>query len=145
MTQPAEIWTLPVDPDVTVPFTAPEAARLFRVPFETRRHAPLPVEEKGPIMFTATKCPAEELDYGFDWGDWLNEGETIEASGWSVSPNDDTLTVLSDSQSDTATSVWLLDGTVGVVYTLTNTVFTDASPVSRHPQRSFQLLIVASR
>lgn len=145
MTIPAEIWTLPADAGVRVPFAAPEAARFFRVPLETRRHTPLPVEEKGPIMFTATKCPAEELDYGFDWADWLTDGETITASGWTVSPNDDTLTILSDSQSDTATSVWLLDGTVGVVYTLTNTVFTSTSPVSRHPQRSFQILIVATR
>jgi hypothetical protein len=73
------------------------------------------------------------------------DGETIVDSGWSISPNDDTLTLLSHDATSDASSVWLIDGTTGTFYTVTNTVFTTSTPVSRHAQRSFQVRIASTR
>lgn len=119
---------------------------LFVVGQEARRFTIVRADERSRIpVFTARKTPIEEMDYGFDWSAWLNDGELISDSGWSVTPNDSTLTVITSTFTDTASSVWVLDGTPGVVYTLTNTVFTNSSPVQRHAQRSLQLLIVSVR
>jgi hypothetical protein len=65
--------------------------------------------------------PQADLDYGWDWSDWLG-ADTIASSTWTVSP---TGPVLSASTSDdTTTTVWVDGGTAGVKYTLTNHVVT---------------------
>jgi hypothetical protein len=54
------------------------------------------------------KDPDEVLDYMIDWTARLAAGETIASASWSV---DSGLTVDSFSHTDTATTIWLSDGT----------------------------------
>ena len=82
------------------------------------------------------KDPAAVLDYGFDWNDWLADGETISTSTWTVPTG---ITKDSDSKSDTATIIWLSGGTVDTTYLLTNKIVTSAA---RTDERSFQILMV---
>jgi hypothetical protein len=65
--------------------------------------------------------PQSKLDYGFDWSDWLKNGETIITSTWAIAPG---LTKISDSFSTSATTIWLKDGTAGESHTITNHVVT---------------------
>jgi hypothetical protein len=68
-----------------------------------------------------SKDPDAFLDYGVNWTAWLAEGETIAASEWEI---EDGVTGSSESFTDTTTTVWVADGTVGTVYTLTNRITT---------------------
>lgn len=81
------------------------------------------------------KDPEAVLDYGFDWSDWLADGETITDSTWSVSAG---LTKDSDSFNDTATTIWLSGGTAGSSYTITNHITTSAG---REDDRSHVLKV----
>ena len=87
---------------------------------------------------TFRKDPDAELDYGFDWSDWLATGETITASAWTVP---DGITEESKAFSDTATEIWLSGGTAGTSYTLQNEITTSAGRID---ERSF-LIMVAER
>lgn len=81
------------------------------------------------------KEPGEKLDYGFDYTDWLEDGDTITASSWTV-PTD--LNETDPTFGDTSTTVWLAGGTLGSVYTITNTV---TSAAGRIELREFDLRI----
>ena len=72
-------------------------------------------------------APGADLDYGFDWktNGWLEVGETITASNWSVQPAGITLTRPQIVQG-TVTSVFAGGGVSGRRYVLTNTVTTSA-------------------
>ncbi len=61
------------------------------------------------------------LDYGFDWSNWLDVGETIVESTWTVS---DGLTKISDTHTETVTKVWISGGTIGNDYTIVNHIIT---------------------
>jgi len=74
-------------------------------------------------MSSILKDPDAVLDYGFNWEDWLADGETISASSWDVESG---LTVDSSSFDDTQTVVWLSGGTVGEEYVITNHIVTSA-------------------
>lgn len=75
----------------------------------------------------------EKLDYVIDWSARLDTGDAIAASSWSISAGDGALTIGTSSDApsftDTRTTVWLLGGTVGVRYSLTNTITTDAGRI----------------
>lgn len=73
------------------------------------------------LAFAYAKDPDEVLDYDFDWSAWLGTDE-IATSTWTVSSG---LTKDSQSNSATATKVWVSGGTDGQTYTLTNTITTD--------------------
>lgn len=90
-----------------------------------------------------TKDPDSTLDYGFDWSDWLEDGESITSSSWTIqnpSGENDDLQIDTSSQDGSKTKVWLTDGTLGVTYRVTNTIETDNSP-TRTDERSFKLNI----
>jgi hypothetical protein len=72
------------------------------------------------------KDPDAFLDYGIDWTDWLEDGDTIAASTWVVSAG---VTSSSPSFTDTTTTVWIAGGTVGETYALTNRVTTAAGRI----------------
>ena len=55
---------------------------------------------------------ASVLSYGHDWSTWLGS-ETIASSSWAA---DAGITIDSDSNSTTATSVFLSGGTAGVLH-----------------------------
>jgi len=67
------------------------------------------------------KDPDAVLDYGFDWSDWLFDGDAIASSEWTVPEG---LTKDSQSKSDTVTTVWLSGGSVGADYDITNHIAT---------------------
>ena len=73
-------------------------------------------------MFTVDKDPQSVLDYGFDWSDWL-DADTIDTSVWTA---DDGITIDSESETTTTTTVWLSGGTAGKTYRLVNKVVTTA-------------------
>ena len=90
------------------------------------------------------KDPDAELDYGFDWSEWLQnvpEGEsadTIESSTWAVTGEDSSLTVGATGNDDTTTTVWLSGGTVGLTYVVRNRIVTADG---RTDDRSFRMAI----
>ena len=74
------------------------------------------------------KDPDSIIDYGINWSDavvgsWLATGETITTSTWIVTTG---LTSVSESNSTTATAIFLSGGTIGETYTLTNRIVTSA-------------------
>lgn len=93
------------------------------------------------------KDPQERLDFGFDWnapapvGPWLTTGDTVATSTWSVTvAPDNTLTIDNDDKTTTVTRAWVVGGTLGQEYTLTNHVTTAQG---RQAERSIVLRVVA--
>jgi len=70
------------------------------------------------------KDPGEKLDYAVDWTTRL-AGDTIATSNWTV-PTGITQTTPAPSFTNTLTTIWLLGGTIGQTYELTNTITTAA-------------------
>ena len=91
----------------------------------------------GEIMSVAQylKDPDAVLDYGFDWSDWLADGETISTSTWTIPTG---LTEDSETETTTATKVWLSGGTAGTDYTITNKIVTSDS---RTDERSMTIRV----
>lgn len=92
-----------------------------------------------------TKDPGSTEPQGFDWTDYLAElgtGVTIATSAWTVSGPDSVLSTSNASivAGSLKTQVSLVGGTVGGVYTVTNTIVTDSNPTVTD-DRSFQVLI----
>lgn len=85
---------------------------------------------------TFTKDPDATLDYTVDWSDWLDTGETISSSSFSVPSG---ITKASESNTTTSATVWLSGGTKWTTYTVTNEVTTTAG---RTDQRSFDVRVV---
>jgi hypothetical protein len=84
------------------------------------------------------KDPDATLDYGLDWAGedpWLAAGETIQTSTWLVPAG---LVKGSDSHTDTATTVWLSGGTLGVDYEVTNRITTNQA---RTDDRTIRIMI----
>ena len=88
-------------------------------------------------MERGKKSSTEVLDYGFDWDDeYLETGDTVSTSAWTVPTG---ITKDSDSNTTTATTIWLSGGTLGTSYVLVNTVVTAGG---RTAVRAFTLTIV---
>jgi len=79
--------------------------------------------------------PSDNLDYTFDWTDWL-AGDTIATSSWTAAAG---LTEGVNANTTTTATVWLSGGTAGVSYVVTNTVTTAGG---RTASRSFYVDIV---
>ena len=69
-----------------------------------------------------TKDPNAVLDFSIDWGPWLDTGDTIETSTWTISPN--TISTTANSHTSSLATIWLTGGTVGVKYTILNHIVT---------------------
>lgn len=67
------------------------------------------------------KDPGAKKDYRKDWSQWLDEGDVIETSTWTVP---DELEHVTDSHDDTSATIWLAGGTLGASYTVTNHIVT---------------------
>lgn len=61
------------------------------------------------------KDPGSRLDYGFDWSDWLANGETITTAEMTVTTG---LTIDDASHSLSGATAWLIGGTSGHTYKL---------------------------
>ena len=87
-------------------------------------------------MKTFPKDPDATLDFGVDWAarGWLQPGETIVTSEWSVSGPDNELQSSSPGHDETTTLVWLSGGTLDAKYRVTNRITTSAG---RTDDRSF--------
>jgi len=71
------------------------------------------------------KDPEAILDYGVNWGPWLN-GDEISSSSWTVeSPL--VIVPASDSKTTTTTRVFVSGGDLGAEYDLINTIVTTGS------------------
>jgi hypothetical protein len=79
--------------------------------------------------------PQADLDYGFDWSDWL-AGDTVTTSAWIA--NKSGLTVHDSTHDSTSTTAWLSGGTLGEGYTVTNHIVTAGG---RANDRSFRVVI----
>lgn len=101
-------------------------------------------------MTTYSHDPNAVLDYGVDWRaltngtggtDWLEEGETITASTWTlpdgitVDPANPAL----DDATESTTTIWLTGGTAGQTYRVTNHITTSAG---REDDRSIFLRVI---
>lgn len=86
---------------------------------------------------TFEKDPDSKLDYGFDWTDWLMEGDTISTSTWAVDDSD--LVDSTPTNSSTGTSVWLDGGVAGTTYKVTNSIVTAQG---REEDRSFYVRVI---
>ena len=68
------------------------------------------------------KDPDSVIDYGVDWSNWLDAGETISTSVW---PDLGDLVSESESNTTTATAIFVSGGVLGATYTLTNRITTN--------------------
>jgi hypothetical protein len=82
------------------------------------------------------KDPQDVLDYGCDFSTWLGV-DTITASAWTVPSG---ITADSDTNTTTATTIWLSGGTLGESYRLVNHITTAAG---RETDRSIVIKMVA--
>lgn len=67
------------------------------------------------------KDPHDVLDYEVDWSNWLPAGDTILVSEW-IAPAG--ITMDSETNTNTTTTIWLSGGTAGQSYALTNRITT---------------------
>lgn len=81
------------------------------------------------------KDPDADLDWHFDWTDWLDEGEAISASVMTPSAG---ITIHSAAFSSTDTTIWVAGGTVGNVYSVANKITTS---VGRIDERTIRIRV----
>lgn len=86
-----------------------------------------------PVVYPLTV--GADLDYGFDWSDWLQDGETIDQSTWTLDPASG-LTKHDESESEGITVVWLKEIVADATYRIENEIVTNSSP-PRTEKRSF--------
>ena len=86
-------------------------------------------------MDSVIKDPNAELDYGFDWSDWLIENEIIDSVEWIVP---DGLVEFDTDKTATQAIVWLSGGTAGESYLVTCRMTTNNTP-PRIDDRTFKV------
>lgn len=72
------------------------------------------------LLWPRTKDPDEVVDYGVNWAPHL-DGDTIVSSQWIVPSG---ITKNSDSNTATATIIWLSSGVIGETYEFVNRIVT---------------------
>lgn len=80
------------------------------------------------ILGAKTKYPTDARTYAINWSKWLTglNNDTISSSVWTVPQG---LTLVAQSNTTTKTTVRIGSGTVGVQYTVYNTVTTAAGEI----------------
>lgn len=80
------------------------------------------------VIHERYKRAADVLDYVINWnadpsdgGPWLEAGDAIQTSSWSVPAG---ITKDSDSYTTTSSTIWLSGGTAGSSYDCVNTIVT---------------------
>lgn len=84
-----------------------------------------------------TKDPDAVLDYTVNWASWLESGDTISDSDWTVESG---ITEDSATKTTTTATIWLSGGTAGTQYTITNHITTAAG---REDDRSIFVMVEA--
>ncbi len=75
------------------------------------------------MLATVFHDPNETEPFRIDWSYWLDQGETISSSSWSL---DSGPTASATAFDDTTATMTITGGTVGNVYKATNTITTSA-------------------
>lgn len=88
-------------------------------------------------MSVLIKDPDATLDYGVDWSDYLDAGETLSMSSWSAAPAGD-LTLSGEASGASSASVLVAGGMKGRIYRLVNRVTTSAG---RTDERSITIRV----
>lgn len=78
--------------------------------------------------------PSARKDYGFDWTPWLN-GDPIATSTWILPTG---ITSYAESNTTTATTIWLTSGSAGSDYLITNQIITTGGRID---QRSIKIMV----
>ena len=73
------------------------------------------------------KDESSNIDYGCDWSSWLQDGETITASDWHISPSGIPKGV--EDFTVNTTSIFLSEGSNGTIYTLRNRITTNQNRI----------------
>jgi len=73
------------------------------------------------------KDPDAVSDFTLDWSAWLESGESISTSGWTVYPAGADLIVDSDTKTSSTATVTVSGGTHGRLYSLVNTITTSVA------------------
>lgn len=76
--------------------------------------------------FMVGHAPGDDLDYGFDWADVLDEGETITQSDWTASTD---ITLTRETVAGSVTLAFAAGGEDGKYYQLVNEVQTSSGRV----------------
>lgn len=88
---------------------------------------------------THVKDPSAVLDYGWDWSDWLQPGEAIASSSWTIDGVSEGLELGTGERAPDhdgiVAGVWVLGGLLGRDYVLKNTITTDATPSRTNTRR----------
>ena len=87
----------------------------------------------------ATKDPQAQLDFGFNWSQWVATGDEINSASWELAGNDNALTLSNQVLSGNESTVRATGGTVGATYRLVNTVTTSSGLTD---QRTITLRII---
>ena len=91
-------------------------------------------------MQVLTQYLTDQLDYPLNWSTWLaasNDGDTISAVTWSVTPTG--LTISATSHTSTMAVVWLTGGTPGHTYTVNCQITTANGRAANYP---FELTVL---
>lgn len=94
--------------------------------------------ESNIVVIFAPKTPYDQLDYSFDYSNWLGPNDSLAASYWTVPDELTYITDIYDSVSNIAT-VWLTDGNSGDTVVVTNSITTAGG---RKKATSFKISII---
>lgn len=77
-------------------------------------------------MAEYVKAPAAVLNYGRDWSPWLEPGDTVVSSTWTLDPaNPDAALIRAGAtNTTTVTTIIVSGGTLGARYRMTNRITT---------------------
>jgi len=89
---------------------------------------------KGGVLYAPDKDPNDVLDYNIDWSQFLGD-DTISSSSWTVPAGIDKVT---DSKTDTVTTIWLSGGVAGQTYLITNRIITAGARIK---DKSFSVYV----
>lgn len=73
----------------------------------------------------AIHSPGEKVDYHQDWTEWMESGDTISSSSWTIEPVGPTLSGEAVAGGEPVTTVFVEDLELGISYELRNTIVTE--------------------
>lgn len=89
-----------------------------------------------PFKVLEPKDPDAVLDYVIDWSDWLEVGEVITFSEWTMIGD---ATITHSTYTDTTATVWISGGTA--TFSVTNEITTDSVPIPRKDNRTLTIKV----
>lgn len=91
-------------------------------------------------MTVYAKDPSSEMDYSFDWANWLKAGETISSTNWTVEPGGaGALALGTNIEAGTIRGKYVSGGDIGCRYRLSCEITTSAG---RRAERSIIIRVM---